>query len=149
MATLTEIILKDGVRPRVIADGVVLVDEEVAARKGISGLAIKGGYKFVKTIKKTFVQEALDRLLDEFVAELEPLYGEHGQAQGFEQFLVREKSRAADNLLKVTDRRRQGVSTPGLGKAYDKLRPMAQSNVEQAIPRLARLMQKYIDEQAS
>ena len=40
MATLNDILMKDGVRARMITDGAILVDQEVAAKGGLSGLAI-------------------------------------------------------------------------------------------------------------
>ena len=145
MPTLNDILMKTGVRDRVIRDGVVVIDEEVADRKGISGIAIKGGYAFVKKIKKNFVEDALDGLIDEFVTELDPFYQEHGSRAGFSDFLVRNTSRVADGLLGVTDRRSQRTSQAALRKTYDKLRPMAKANVEQAVPRLSRMVQKHLD----
>lgn len=148
MESLNDILMKDGVREQVIADGVILIDEEVAAKSGISGMAIKGGYKFVKKLKKGFVEEALDSLIDEFIEQLDPFFQEHGSVEGFDQFMVKHKARIADGLLGVTDARRDRTDHASLRKAYDKLRPMAQSNVEQAIPRLSKLVQKFLDQEA-
>jgi hypothetical protein len=120
----------------------------VGDKKGLSGMAIKGGYSFVKKLKKGFVRDALDGLIDEFMEQLDPFYKEHGSAEGFDGFMVQHKARIADGLLKVTDQRRDRTSHKALKKAYDKLRPMAKSNVEQAIPRLSKLVQKYLDQEA-
>lgn len=147
MGSLNDIIMKAGVRERVIKDGVVLIDQEVGDRKGITGMAIKGGYAFVKKIKHNFVEDALDGLIDEFIEQLSPFYDEHGSPKGFDSFMAKNQSRVADGLLKVTDRRRDTTSHGSLKKAYDKLRPMAKSNVEQAVPRLGKLVQKYLDDQ--
>lgn len=148
MPSLNDILMKDGVREKVIDDGVILIDQEVGDRKGISGMAIKGGYKFVTKIKKGFVRDALDGLIDEFIEQLDPFYQEHGEAKGFGEFMRKNASRIADGLLKVTDSRRDHTSNNALRKAYDKLRPMAKSNVEQAIPRLSRMIQKFLDQEA-
>ncbi len=148
MATLNDILMKDGVRSTVIADGVILIDQEVGDRRGITGLAIKGGYKFVKKLKKGFVEDALDGLIDEFIETLNPFYEEHGAARGFGDFMVKNKPRVAEGLLGVTDRKSSHTSNKVLKKAYSKLRPMAKSNVEQAIPRLSKLIQKYLDQEA-
>lgn len=148
MPTLNDILMKDGVRERVIDDGVILIDQEVGDRKGLSGMAIKGGYAFVKKMKKGFVRGALDGLIDEFMEKLDPFYQEHGSDEGFADFMVKNKPRIADGLLKVTDQRRDRTSHTALRKAYDKLRPMAKTNVEQAIPRLSKLVQKYLDQEA-
>lgn len=148
MTKLVDMILKDGVRERVITDLEKLIDAEVADRRGVTGLAIKGGYKFVKKVKRDFVRDALSSMFPEFVMALDPFYAEHGATKGFDGFMVRNKTRVADGLLGVTDTRRDGSSNMAIKKAYDKLRPMAKSNVEQAIPRLSKLMQKFIDELA-
>lgn len=152
MATLNDILMKEGVRDRVIDDGVVLIDQEVADKGGISGLAIKGGYAFVKAIKKGFVRDALDNLMDDFISRLDPFYQEHlkthGSAAGFDASLIKDKSAVADGLLGVTDDRRNRSSNGGLRKAYDKLRPVAKANVEQAIPRLSKMVQKHLDREA-
>ena len=152
MATLNDILMKDGVRDRVIDDSVVLVDQEVGDKGGLSGLAIKGGYAFVKTLKKGFVRDALDNLIDDFISRLDPIYQEftkeHGTPAGFGEHLVKNKSRIAEDLLGVTDDRRNRSSNAGLKKAYDKLRPAAKANVEQAVPRLAKVVQKLLDQAA-
>jgi hypothetical protein len=145
MTKLVDMILKDGVRERVISDLDKLIDAEVGDRKGVTGLAIKGGYKFVKTIKKDFVRDALQGLLPDFVIALDKFYGEHGSPKGFDAFMMTNKSRVADGMLSVTDTRRDRTSNAAIKKAYDKLRPLAKSNVEQAIPRLSVLIQKHID----
>jgi len=149
MGKLSDIMLKDGTRDRVISDSVRLIDEEVADRRGISGLAIKGGYKIIKRVKKGFVQEAVDGLIDEFIEKLEPYLEEHegsGGSGSFAGFMTSNKTRVADSLLGVTDQRRDGSTNKTIRKAYDKLRPMAKSNVEQAVPRLGTMVQKYLDQ---
>lgn len=152
MATLNDTLMKDGVRGRVIDDAVVLIDQEVGDKGGISGLAIKGGYAFVKAIKKGFVRDALEGLMDDFISRLDPFYQEHleatGSAAGFGDAMVKQKSAVADGLLGVTDDRRNRSSNAGLRKAYDKLRPVAKANVEQAVPRLSKLVQKHLDREA-
>lgn len=148
MPSLNEILMKDGVRGQFIDDGVILIDQEVGDKKGISGLAIKGGYKFVKTIKKGFVKEALNAMIDEFIEQLDPFYQKHGSPKGFDNFMKQNTPEVADGLLGVTDSRRDRASNKGLKKAYDKLRPVAKTNVEQAIPRLSTLVQKYLDREA-
>ena len=145
MPSLNDILMKDGVRDRVIDDAVVLIDEEVASKRGITGMAIKGGYKFVKKLKANFVRDALDGLIDEFIEKLDPFYQSHGSNKGFDAYMRGHASEIADALLEVTDERRNRTSHAALGKAYDKLRPIAKSNVEQAVPRLGRLVQKYLD----
>lgn len=48
---LKEILLDETKRPAVVTDMQQLIDEEVEAKSGVSGLAIKGGYGLVKKVK--------------------------------------------------------------------------------------------------
>ena len=75
LATLAEYVAKSPVRERVVADCVALIDEEVKSKGGLSGVAVKGAYGTVKTIKPRFVPEVVDTLLDDWVGKLEPYYG--------------------------------------------------------------------------
>jgi hypothetical protein len=87
-------------------------------------------------------------LLDDFLESMDPLYQEakqKGRPAG--AYLVENKSRAADSLLGVTDRkaaRADGV----LKKAYEKLRPLAKGQVEAAAPRLGQLLDKHAEKTA-
>ena len=51
--------------------------------------------------------------------------------------------RVADALLAITDGKAQRSKSGVVKATYDRLRPTAKKNVEQAIPRLARLVEKY------
>ena len=50
-----------------------VVDEEVAAKGGLSGIAVKAGYAAVKSIKPGFIGQVVEKLLPEFAAQLDPL----------------------------------------------------------------------------
>src|SRR3954462_5836625 len=79
MSTLTEILLVEGTRPKVIADCVRLIEEEVDSKGGLSGLAIKGAFMVVKAVKPGFIAEAVDHMLNDFVRRLEPFHAEAQQ----------------------------------------------------------------------
>ena len=51
MPTLTDMLLVPGNRPKVIADCVQLINEEVDSKGGLTGLAVKGAYALVKAVK--------------------------------------------------------------------------------------------------
>ena len=61
-------------RPRVVAECVTLVDSQVKAKSGLGGVAVKGAYGTVKRIKKRFVPEVVDALLDEWLDQLDPYF---------------------------------------------------------------------------
>ena len=46
----TDLFIAPGYRPRVVDACVRLIDEEVAAKSGLSGMAVKGAYAVVKKI---------------------------------------------------------------------------------------------------
>jgi hypothetical protein len=144
MATLREQLGSGDKRNAVIEDALKVLDQEVDDRSGITGLAIKGAYKVVKGIKPGFLREVVDAMLDDFLDALDPVYQEAAQKKKpAGQHLLENQSRVADALLAVTDRRAQQAQRQVVRSAYDKLRPMAKKQVEQAGPRMAKLLEKH------
>jgi hypothetical protein len=150
MPTLTDMLLAPGNRPKVIADCVQLINEEVDSKGGLTGLAVKGAYALVKAIKPGFINEAVDHMLDDFVKRLEPFY-EEAQAKNepVGPLLSSRAPQVSDALLAISDERAARSSNANLKKAYDKLRPTGKKHVEQAVPRIGRLIQKYASQAAS
>lgn len=134
-------------RQRVIADTVTLIDDEVRAKKGISGMALKGGYKVVKKLKGgRMIEKAVDNLLDEFTDALDPLYVEfldQDTQKTFERYLRGHAPQAANALLGITDARADRADNKVLKKTYAKLRGQAQKHVTQALPGVGRLIDKH------
>src|SRR6185503_12362313 len=144
MSTLSEVMLVPGNRPKVIADCVRLIEEEVDSKGGLSGLAIKGAFMIVKAVKPGFISESVDHMLDDFVSRLEPFHAEAQQkSEPIGPFLNSRAASVADALLAISDERAQRAKNQTVKKAYEKLRPTGKKNVEAAVPRLGRLMAKY------
>ena len=143
MSSLQDILLADDTRPRVVEDCVALVDHEVAAKSGLSGMAIKGAYALVKKIKPSIIQEAVNHLLNDFVQDLSPFYDSFEQGS-FVSHLEAQRPDVASALLGVTDRRIENAKNKTIKKAYQKLRPTGQTHVAAAVPGLAEVVQKYI-----
>jgi hypothetical protein len=144
--SLRDILLDPARRPAVVADLQVLVDEEVSDKNGVSGAVIKTGYATVKKLKPGAVPSAVDRMLPEFTVALEPFYLDYrGQATADFGTYLAGRPEAADALLGVTDTRADRTSSDALKKVYNKLRPHGQKNVEEALPRLGRLIEKHAD----
>lgn len=147
MSTLKEKIADPSIRARVVEDAAQLVDDEVRSKSGLSGLAIKAGYKAVRALKPSLIPETIDGLLDRFVEQLEPFYAEWSggdQSTSFDAFLIARKSQVANALLGVTDRRAREATNRTIKKTYEKLRPTGEKNVEQAVPGLVRLLKRYV-----
>jgi hypothetical protein len=146
MGALKDKLLEPGRRPDVVVDCVQLVDNEVAAKKGVTGMVIKTGYKAFKALKPNIVKEAVDHLLDDFVTVLDKHYDAFKAEGGtsFESYAVPKDSALADDLLGVTDAIMAKSDKAALKKIYNGLRKVAERNVAQAIPATARLIDKYM-----
>jgi hypothetical protein len=144
MPTLTDILLVPGNRPKVIADCVQLINEEVDSKGGLTGLAVKGAFALVKAVKPGFVTEAVDHMLDDFVKRLEPFWADaQTRNEPIGPLMNARGPQVADALLAISDERAARSTNPTLKKAYEKLRPTGKKHVEQAVPRVGRLIQKY------
>ncbi len=141
---LKEQLLIPARRGAVIDDCVVLIDEQVASKSGLSGLAIKGAYAVVKAVKPGIIRESVDHMLDEFVARLEPFYAAALGAGGdITAHFATHQADVANGLLGVTDDKAAHARNATLKKAYEKLRPTAQKHVEAAVPGIARLLTRH------
>ena len=147
MGKLTDTLCGAEKRPQVIRDVCSLIDDEVGRKSGLTGIAIKGGYAVVKGVKPGFVSAAVDHMLDEFVGKLESFYVEHqkdGRGGSFESYLSSHSDGVAEALLGVTDGRAAKAESGALKKTYEKLRPYAKKNVEQAVPGVGRLIDRHV-----
>lgn len=144
MASLVETLTDEAKRQAVVQDCVHLLDEEVSDKGGVSGFAIKAGYKAVKGVKPGFIPKVVNDLLPEFAKAVDPIYQEakeKGQPVG--SYLATNSGRVADALLAITDGRARKADKGLVRSTYEKLRPMAKRNVEEAVPRLGRLIERH------
>ncbi len=142
--SLVDALTDESKKKDVVKDCCELIDAEVKDKGGISGLAIKAGYGAVKGIKPGFVEKAVEDLLPEFAKALDPIYADaKAQNKPVGEFFSSNKSRVADALLSITDGKAARAKSGVAKGAYDKLRGSAKSNVEQAAPRLGKLIEKY------
>lgn len=131
-------------KPLIVKDACELIDAEVKDKGGISGLAIKAGYSAVKGIKPGFVEHAVEDMLPEFAKALDPIAVDaKSQNKSVSDFFNANTSRVADALLSITDAKAARAKSGVAKGAYDKLRSSAKKNVEQAVPRLGKLIEKY------
>ena len=144
--TLAEKMTQPPKRDAVVADCVTVIDEEVKGKGGLSGIAVKGAYSLVKAVKPRFVTEVVDAMLDAWVAKLSPFYDQWkaaGSVGQFAGYLGGRSAEVAERLLEVTDAKAQRTSNGGVKKMYEKMRPTAKKHVEEAVPRLGRLVEKH------
>ena len=141
MTTLKSALLDSSTRPSVVSDLNQLVDTEVDKK----GIAIKSSYGLVKKIKPGIIEAAIDSLLDDFVERLEPFYAEYAQSGGgsFGEYLASRADEVSDAMLSVTDARAEKSQRETIKKVYNKLRPQGKKNVEEALPALGTVIEKY------
>ena len=144
MANLVEILTSDSQKNGVVDDCVGLIDAEVGDKGGLSGLAIKAGYKAVQSVKPGFVRQVVSDLLPDFAHALDPLYQEaKGSGRGVREFMNANAPRVADALLGITDEKAKRARSALVKGTYEKLRGSAKKNVEAAVPRLATMVEKH------
>lgn len=130
-------------KPEIIKDCVTLIDDEVSSKGGLSGIAVKAGYAAVKGIKPGFIAEVVDKLLPDFAKNLDPIWDEGKKTGNAGRFLEQNRARVADALLSITDARSKNAKSSLVRGTYEKLRGSAKKNVEEAVPRLAKLLGKH------
>ena len=131
-------------RQRLIDDAIQLVEDEVAKKKGLGGMVIKGGYKAVKGVSPGFIRKVVNALFGKWAAKLDPIWQQGVDAGGDAQaHFSKQRSQVADALLSVTDEKVLDAKSGVVASTYKKLRPSAKKHVEEAVPGLAALLAKY------
>lgn len=143
MASLKDVLLDESKKSDVVDACCKLIDEEVADKGGISGIAIKTGYGVVKNFKPGFVKKVVTDLLPDFAGALDPTYQQaKSDGKPVASFFDSRKSEVADALLAITDAKAAKASG-AVKTTYDKLRSLAKKNVEAAVPRLGQMVQRF------
>ena len=142
---LNDVLNDEAKRASIIEDVCRLVDSEVGKQRGLSGVAVKAGYKLVQGVKPGFVRNVVEYLMPDFAAALEPIC-EQAAAQGqtVGDYFSSHTQEVAEALLEVTDSRAQSSQHGSIKGTYGKLRGSARKNVEGAIPGLGRVIEKYV-----
>jgi hypothetical protein len=144
MSKLADVLNSPERKSQVVRDCLAIIDAEVADKSGLSGMAIKTGYKAVKGIKPGFVEKVVHDLLPEFADAVDPVYQEAvAEGRPVQQHFVAHAGRVADDLLAITDGRAERSQNNLVKKTYGKLRGQAKKNVEAAVPRLGELVEKH------
>lgn len=144
MPSLPETLNSETKKKQVVDDCCQVIDAEVADKGGLSGFAIKAGYAAIKGVKPGFVRNVVHDLLPEFSVALDPLFQEaSAKSVAVSAHFNANAARVADALLAITDGKAKR-STSGVVKGtYEKLRGTAKKNVEAAVPRLGKLVEKH------
>jgi len=141
MSSLVEQIGQPPKRENVIEDCVALIDAQVKQK----GFVIKSAYATIKAIKKRFVPEVVDALLNDWLGKIQPHYDKWAATKpsSLSDFLVARSDDVAEDLLSVTDARAEKTSHTTAKKMYFKMRNGAKKDVVEAIPDLAKMIEKH------
>ena len=142
MSNLVETLGKEPLRQGVIADCVDLIDAQVKQK----GFVVKSAYAMIKGIKKRFVPEVVDSLLDDWLSKIQPHFDkwEATKASSLTDFMVSRSDDVAEDLLSVTDERAEKTSHTTAKKMYKRMRPGAKKDVIEGIPSLAKMIEKHL-----
>jgi hypothetical protein len=144
-ATLQEILLAPDTQPKVLDDCYSLIQQEVSDLSGVSGAAIKLGYKTVAAFMPNHIRYLLEQMLPGLVDELQPYWEDFHAAGGsdFGDYLTKRGDEVSQSLLTVTDRRAERSDRPTIIQAYRSVRGSAGKHIQAALPRLGELVSKY------
>lgn len=144
MASLPEVLISDEKKSHVIEDCLELIEREVEDKSGLSGMAIKAGYAAVRSIRPGFLKQVVHDLLPEFAKAVDPVWQEaKSQSKPVAAHFAGNASRVADALLQITDDKAKRTKSGVVKATYDRLRGTAKKNVEAAVPRLGKLVEKH------
>ncbi len=144
--TLPELLLDEQLRRAVVADCEIVLEEEAAAKSGVTGLAIKGGFKVVKKLEGgRMVPQLIYDLLPELGEAWEPHHARYREsdAESFEAYSRGREEKLANALLAVTDARVVRAEHKVLQKVYARLRPLALKHIIAAMPRTTKMVDKH------
>lgn len=139
---LSDQLLNPTKKTAVVEDCCTLLDEEVAAKTGVSGFALKTAFSALKGIKPGFIAHAVEQLLPECSTALDPIWSEGVSKGDPVEHLIETRSQTSDTLLSVTDARVERAR-PFVRGTYQKIRGSAKKYVEEAMPRFAKVLEKH------
>ena len=144
-ATLQQILLAPDTQPKVITDCYALIEQEISGKSGVSGTAVKLGYKTVTSFAPGYYHDTVEDMFPQIVDKLEPYWADFSTSGGseFGDYLVKRGEEVAQALLSVTDGMAAISRRPTIIKAYRAVRGSAAKHVEAALPRVGDLVQKY------
>jgi hypothetical protein len=144
--SLAAALLQPGQRAAVVADCVRVLDQEVADKGGLSGIAVRGAFAVVKAFQPNFIPRVVDGLLDEFLGAIEPFYDqwiEKPAGRTLPDHFVAHGAAIADRLLAITDERARHSKLGKIVKVYEGLRPKAKEHVVAAMRRVGDLVDRH------
>jgi hypothetical protein len=145
MATLQEMLLAPDVQPKVHTDVLALVDSELASKSGVSGAAVKVGFKAITAFAPGYYQETVQSMIPGMTEALAPFWADFQTSGGadFGDYLAKRGDEVSVALLAVTDDMAARSGRPTIVRAYNAVRGGAGKHIQTALPNLGATIQKY------
>ncbi|BAY29159.1 hypothetical protein NIES2107_10000 [Nostoc carneum NIES-2107] len=140
---LSEELLNPTKKDLLVDDCCTMIEEQIASKSGLSGIALKTAFAALKGVKPGYIPHVVEQLLPQCFTAIDPIWSEGVEKGNPVDYLVESRSRAADALLSVTDQRVQKSSRSIVRGTYDKFRGSAKQYVEDAVPDFAKVIGKH------
>ncbi len=144
-STLPDILLVDGAQQRIAADCRALVEQELAAKSGVSAGALKVAYKAVTTVAPGWYQSVVEHMVPGLLERLQPFWADFQAAGGgqFGDYLAKRGPEVSEALLGMTDDMANQSQRAAIVKAYRAVRGGAGKHIEAALPAVGALVESY------
>ncbi|MCM1984134.1 DUF6918 family protein [Lyngbya confervoides] len=131
------------VQAQIAQDCAQLMDQQVARKTGLGGLAIKAAYTALKGIGPNYVPRAIHGLLPQALVAMDPMWQVGVQTGDPVAHLSQNPAQTAEILLSVTDNKIKNAQNKIVIATYKKVRNSVKGDVEQAVPGLAQIIAQY------
>ncbi len=144
MSDLRDILLVETRKRLVTADCVGVIEQYVSGRGGLRGIGMKTGIGMIKAARPDAMLRVIGHLLPEIVATLEPCHAESvATGKSFDATVKAHRSRVANELVAMADRRMTAVQNATAKSMYKRFRGDAEAEVIAALPLLSRALDRY------
>jgi hypothetical protein len=142
---LPDLLLVDGTQQRIAADCQALVEQELSAKSGVSATAVKVAYKAVTTFAPGYYQTTVEDMVPEILNRLQPFWADFHAAGGgqFGDYLSKRGEEVSEAMLQLTDEMAQRSQRDAIVKAYKAVRGGAAKHIEESLPAVGALVEKY------
>jgi uncharacterized protein DUF6918 len=130
-------------KAKVVDDCCNMIEAQVAAKSGISGIALKTAFAALKGVKPGYIPYVVEQILPQCLTALDPIWNEGVEKGNPVEYLISSRDRTADALLGVTDARVKNAKRQIVRGTYEKFRGSAKQHVQEAVPDFAKVIANY------
>lgn len=140
------IVLPEAARESLVTELAALVEQHLAAKRGISGMAMKLAFNTLRSAKPDIAHRAARTLLPEVLTALGPLRAEFERSRrsSFAQFLGERRQQACEVLLCQIDTRLAQSQNAPAKAIYQRFRGSASDELETLLPQLAAALERHV-----